>query len=124
MERIRVKIIRRGKQIGFIVPRRTVKKLGIKPGDDVEISFLRKQQQTGQNNLVRSLFGSLKGIKVKQSTDELMREIDRELYPEDFKGRKKVRRKLKRRKSLLAFKSKDWGEGTEHLSEEIDKVLY
>lgn len=36
----------------------------------------------------------------------------------------KEKKKERRPKSLLEFKPKNWGKGTERTSEEIDKVLY
>ena len=60
MERIRVKIIRRGTQLGFIIPPETVKRLGIRPGSGVEIYFLRKIQQSKREyNLVKKLVGNM-----------------------------------------------------------------
>ena len=36
----------------------------------------------------------------------------------------KVKRKKKPKLDLLDLKPRDWGKGTENLSEEIDKTLY
>lgn len=61
MELINVQIIRRGKQLGFIIPHGTVKRLGIRPGSDIEICFLRKLQQSKiGHNFMKKLFGNLK----------------------------------------------------------------
>ena len=35
-----------------------------------------------------------------------------------------IRRKKKPKLSLLNLKPKDWGKGTENLSEDIDKIVY
>ena len=41
------------------------------------------------------------------------------------KVRKEITKKKKRnRKSLIDYKPKDWGKGTENTSNEIDKILY
>ena len=65
-----------GNSIGIVLPKDVVEKLSIKPGSDVEMLV-----RVSHKNVLKELFGALKGKeKIKISTEELMREIDRELY--------------------------------------------
>ena len=76
MESVVAKARKWGNSVGVILPKEVVEKAGIKPGSDVELLVSAKQK-----NVLKELFGALKGKeKIKISTEELMREIDRELY--------------------------------------------
>lgn len=61
-----------GNSLGVVVPQKVIENENAREGDEV-ILFLK----TDSENLLRKMFGS---FKFKKSTDELMKEIDEELY--------------------------------------------
>ncbi len=74
MERVVAKAKKWGNSIGIIIPNEIAEKEGIRTGVVVEALVKSKKQ-----NPVAETFGMLRG-KIRKSTDEIMREIYRELY--------------------------------------------
>ena len=75
MESVVTKAKKWGNSIGVIIPKEVAEREGIKEGNPVELMVRRPR------NPIKETFGILKG-KFKKSTDELMRETDKELYNE------------------------------------------
>ncbi len=76
MESVVGKARKWGNSIGVILPKDVVEKIGIKEGSELHLLVGKNEK-----NVLRQLFGSMKGKeKTKQSTAELMKEIDKELY--------------------------------------------
>ena len=79
MERILVKIIKRGKKLGFILPKKVVKRLSIKAGDEIEFTIVRK-------HLLPYKIGKIKNsLKLRQTdwgngTERASQGIDKVLY--------------------------------------------
>ncbi len=72
-------------------------------------------------------------VSVKNVEEEVFREFKAESVREGFKVGKAItlamkmwleNRNKKPRMSLLNFKPRDWGKGTERTSEEIDSIIY
>ena len=75
MEVVVAKARKWGNSIGVRLPADVIKKEGIKDGEEVELIVSKPR------NVIKEMFGALKGKgKLKISTDELMRETDRDLY--------------------------------------------
>ena len=74
MESIVVKAKKWGNSVGIIIPKEVAEREGIRPGVAVEALVKSKKE-----NPITKTFGMLKG-RIKQPTDAIMREIDRELY--------------------------------------------
>ncbi len=74
MEAVTAKARKWGNSLGITLPKEVVKREGIKPGMKVQLLVT-----SNPRNPVRESFGMLKG-KIRKSTDDIMREIDRELY--------------------------------------------
>ena len=72
MEIIETKTKKWGNSLGLIIPNEIVKKENLK--EDIKISFLIIKPIP---NPLKEMFGK---FKFKKSTDEIMREIDKELY--------------------------------------------
>lgn len=71
MEQIKVKLRKWGNSLGVVLPQEILKAQNAKEGDEVFV-IVKKERPN-----LRKLYGA---YKFKQSTDEIMREIDRELY--------------------------------------------
>ena len=74
MQKINTKVKKWGNSLGIILPRRIVSSEQIKEGSEINIIVESKNKTK-----VKDLFGILKG-KLKKDTDEIMEEIDRELW--------------------------------------------
>ena len=72
MEIIETKTKKWGNSLGLIIPNEIVKKENLK--ENIKISFLIIKPIP---NPLKEMFGK---FKFKKSTDEIMREIDKELY--------------------------------------------
>jgi antitoxin component of MazEF toxin-antitoxin module len=68
------KLRRWGNSFGIVVPQKIIESEKVKEGDEVVI-FLKKEE----SNPLRESFGT---FKFKKSTDEIMKEIDQELWKE------------------------------------------
>jgi len=74
MQELKTNIKKWGNSYGIVVPIDVLKKEKIKEGDKVTI-FVKKSN----NNVLREMFGS---FKFKKPINELMKEVDKELYNE------------------------------------------
>ena len=74
MEQINTKVKRWGNSLGLILPKKIVDTEKIKEGSEINVMIESKDKTK-----VKDLFGILKG-KLKRSTNQLMREVDRELW--------------------------------------------
>lgn len=74
MIEIKSKLRRWGNSFGVVIPQKKLEGSKIKEGDEIVI-FMKD----GEENVLREMFGSL---KLKKSTDKLLKEIDNELYNE------------------------------------------
>lgn len=72
MEQARVKLRRWGNSTGVIIPQEVLQAVDAKDGD--ELTILIPKEKT---NVLREMFGTL---KTKKSTEQIMKEIDKELY--------------------------------------------
>ena len=72
MEEIKVRLRKWGNSIGVVIPQEVLKNNNKKEGDEVTL-LLPKQDA----NVLREMFGTL---KTKKSTEQIMKEIDKELY--------------------------------------------
>ena len=80
MEQISAKVKRWGNSFGVILPKNVVDKEQIKEGIEINITIQSKNKMT-----VGDLFKFAKKNKLsisQKSTDQIMKEIDRELWPE------------------------------------------
>ena len=75
---VKGKLKKWGNSLGFIIPKDIVNNEDFKEGEELEFIVIKKSKKRFDE-----LFGSLKG-KFKKSTDQMMREVDRELYPKDY----------------------------------------
>ncbi len=75
MIKANVKLRAWGNSIGIVLPKEELKAANLNVNDEVEITVKNKA------NPLKEAFGFLKGVpaKSKKSTDELLKEIDREL---------------------------------------------
>ena len=75
---VKSKIKKWGNSFGVIIPKAIMDSEGFKENENVEFLLIKNNK-----NIIKETFGMLKK-KDKQTTEELMREIDRDLYPEDY----------------------------------------
>ncbi|MGB9718953.1 MAG: AbrB/MazE/SpoVT family DNA-binding domain-containing protein [Thermoproteota archaeon] len=73
MVEIKVKTRKWGNSIGIIIPKGVVKREKIKSGQKISILLLK------DSDVLKKTFGSMRG-RVKEPTQRIMDEIDRELY--------------------------------------------
>jgi len=73
MTEIKARVRKWGNSFGIIIPASIMEKHGISEGEEISALVMPKI------NVLKKMFGKM---KFKQSTDEIMREIDRELYNE------------------------------------------
>jgi antitoxin component of MazEF toxin-antitoxin module len=78
MEEIKVKAKKWGNSLGFILPRKIVEMEGVKEGEDVVITVRQRKPLTVAKLLEIAKKHPLK--KSKKSTQEIMDQIDFELY--------------------------------------------
>ena len=74
MIEIKSKLRRWGNSFGIVVPQRIVEKEKAKEGDEITILFIKEKE-----NILKEMFGT---FKFKKSVEELMKEVDKELYNE------------------------------------------
>ncbi len=74
---IKGKVKKWGNSFGIIIPKEIINNEGFKVGQEIEYMIISDSKKRFDE-----LFGSLKG-KFKKSTEQIMKEVDRELYPED-----------------------------------------
>ena len=74
MIEIRTRLRRWGNSFGIVVPMAKVEKENIREGDEV-FALVKKEK----SNVLREMFGT---FKFKKSTEEMMKETDKELYNE------------------------------------------
>ena len=73
MLEVEAKVRKWGRSFGVVIPKDKVKKEGIKENETITLLITKK------TNVLRETFGTM---KFKKSTDEMMREIDKELWGE------------------------------------------
>ena len=76
---IKVKIKKWGNSYGIVIPKEVMKDENLKNNEEIEILIVKDSKKRFDE-----LFGSLKR-ELNKSTEQIMREIDRDLYPEDYK---------------------------------------
>ena len=74
MIEIKSKLRRWGNSFGVIIPRRVIELEKVKEGDEINV-LLNKEN----SNVLKEMFGS---FKFKKSTEQIMKEIDEELWGE------------------------------------------
>ena len=74
MMEVEAKVRKWGRSFGIVIPIDKIKQEGIKENETINILIAKK------TNVLRETFGTM---KFKKSTDEMMKEIDNELWPED-----------------------------------------
>ena len=67
-----------GNSFGVVIPKEIIESEKWKENQEIELMVIKDSRK-----VFDEMFGSLKG-KLKKSTDKMMRETDRELYPEDY----------------------------------------
>ena len=75
---IKTQLKKWGNSFGIIIPKEIVYMNNLKENQEIEIMLIGDSKKRFDE-----LFGSLKG-KFKKPTDKMMREMDKELYPEDY----------------------------------------
>ena len=76
MEKANVKIKKWGNSFGIILPKDIINRQELKEGSNIEIIIQAKNKTK-----VKDIFGILKG-KLKKDTEQLMKEVDRDLWGE------------------------------------------
>ncbi|MAH07275.1 hypothetical protein CMI38_03445 [Candidatus Pacearchaeota archaeon] len=74
MIEIKSKLRRWGNSFGIVVPQNAIEGEQIKEGDEITVHL-----KADKDNVLKEMFGS---FKFSQPIDEMMREIDKELYDE------------------------------------------
>ena len=74
MMEVEAKVRKWGRSFGIVIPKDKIDKEGIKEDETVKLLISKK------SNVLRETFGTM---KFKKSTDQIMREMDKELWPED-----------------------------------------
>ncbi len=74
----KTKLKKWGNSFGVIIPKEIMDSETLKENQEVNLMFVKDSKIRFDE-----MFGSLKG-KFKKSTKQMMREMDRELYPEDY----------------------------------------
>ena len=77
MEQIKVKAKKWGNSIGVVIPSNIADKQSIKDGTEIIITIT-----SDRKTKVKDVFGILKG-KLKRNTQELIDEVDKDLWPEN-----------------------------------------
>ncbi len=73
MQELQAEVREWGRSMGIVIPREAVLQEKIKAGDTIKIIFLRKDSP------LKKLFGR---VKLKRSTEEILKEIDEECWNE------------------------------------------
>ncbi|PIN90229.1 hypothetical protein COU60_01965 [Candidatus Pacearchaeota archaeon CG10_big_fil_rev_8_21_14_0_10_34_76] len=71
MTELKAKIRKWGNSFGIIIPLEILKEKNLSEGEEIDAIILEK------GNVLKETFGK---IKFKKSTEQMMREIDKELY--------------------------------------------
>lgn len=74
MIEVEAKVRKWGRSLGVVIPKEKIKEEGIKENETIKLLIAKR------TNVLKETFGTL---KFKKSTDEMMQEIDRELWGED-----------------------------------------
>lgn len=74
---IKGKLKKWGNSFGIIVPKEIVNSENLREGQEVDFLVVKKNK-----NVLRETFGTLK-IVGRKTTEQIMREVDSELYPDD-----------------------------------------
>ena len=74
MIEIKSKLRRWGNSFGIVVPQQVIKNQNAKEGDEVVVLFSKKK-----DNVLKEMFGT---FKFKKSTDQILKEVNRELENE------------------------------------------
>ena len=77
MQQLKTKVKKWGNSFGVMIPKEVIKKEHLKRGSEVEITL-----NSTRITKVKDIFGILKG-KLNKSTEEIMREVDKDLWPEE-----------------------------------------
>jgi len=72
MIEIKTKLRRWGNSLGVVVPQQVIEKENSQEGDEVILLFKKND-----DNLLKNIFGT---FKFKKPVDEIMKEVDKELY--------------------------------------------
>ncbi len=73
MVSVTAKVKKWGNSLGIVIPKETVNEENIEEGDELEVIMIKK------TDVIKETFGMLKG-KLKRNTDEVLAEVDRELW--------------------------------------------
>jgi len=76
---VKGKLKKWGNSFGVIIPKEIVQSENLKENQEIEFMIVKNNR-----NILRESFGTLKRTGNK-STEQMMRELDRELYPDDYK---------------------------------------
>lgn len=74
MLEVEAKVRKWGRSFGVVIPKDKIKQEGIKENETIRLLIAKR------TNVLRETFGTM---KFKKSTDEMMREIDKELWEEE-----------------------------------------
>ena len=74
MLEVEAKVRKWGRSFGVVIPKEKIREEGIKENETIKL-FIAKR-----TNVLKETFGT---FKFKKSTDEMMREIDKELWREE-----------------------------------------
>ena len=74
MIEVEAKVRRWGRSLGIVIPKEKIKNEGIRENETIKLLIAKK------TNVLKETFGT---FKFKKSTDEMMRETDKELWGED-----------------------------------------
>ena len=74
MLEVEAKVRKWGRSFGVVIPKEKIKEEGIKENETVRLLIAKR------TNVLKETFGTL---KFKKSTDDMMREIDKELWGEE-----------------------------------------
>ena len=72
MIELKSKLRKWGNSLGVVVPQNIIESENAQEGDEVVVLFSKEK-----NNVLREMFGT---FKFKKPTEELIKEIDKELY--------------------------------------------
>ena len=73
MLEIETKLRKWGNSLGIVVPQKKLERVHMKAGEEIRVFLIKK------NNVLKETFGTL---KFKKSTQQMMDEMDKELYNE------------------------------------------
>ena len=71
MIEVKGKVRKWGRSLGVVIPKETIDKEGIKENEDITMLISKP------SSVLRDTFGT---FKFKKNTEEMMKEIDKELY--------------------------------------------